>query len=173
MKLDKRINKDCKIYSCFDAEQAQEYIDTKGYFADHYENFDDVEKLFNGTLKYIDNDSAFPYEFYNDEFGFSNDRFSNSFKFFLPEKFVKKEKKLRPYKNISEFWNSTGCKIIGSHSIYIRIKDTKREEILLYTGFSFGNDAVHLGGHVLTFETLFYNYEFLHKGDWMPFGVYE
>lgn len=164
MKLDKRISKDCKLYSCFDTEQAQEYINTKGYFTDYYDNFSDVGKLFYGTLVDIDSNSQFSYRL-------SNSERKESYKFFLPEKFVKKEKKLRPFKNISEFCNNTGCKIVGAHCIYIRIKDTKREEILLYTGFDFGNDAVHLGGHVLTLETLFYNYEFLYKGDWMPFGV--
>lgn len=162
MELDKRINKDCKIYSCFDVKEAQEYINTKGYFTDHYENFDDVGKLFFGTLKCIDKSSAFSYEFYNDEF-------SNCYKFFLPEKFVKKEKKLRAYKNISEFCNATGCKIVGAHCINIRNKDDKREELLLYTGFR--EDSVHLGGYILNFETLFYGYEFLCKGDWTPFGV--
>ena len=164
MKLDKRITEDYKIYSCFNAEQAQEYINTKGYFTDFYEHFNDVRQVHYGTLVDIDSNSEFSYRLHN------SDR-KESFRFFLPEKFVKKEKKLRPYKNISEFCNNTGCKIIGSHCIYIRIKDTKCEEILLYTGFSFGNDAVHLGGHVLTLQTLFNNYEFLRKGDWMPFGV--
>ena len=162
MKLDKRINKDYKIYTCFNAEQAQEYINTKGYFTDYYDNFSDVRKLFYGTCVDIDNVSEFSYRLHNSER-------KENFKFFLPEKFVKKEKKLRPYKNISEFCNSTGCKIVGSHCIYIRNKDDKREELLLYTGFR--NDAVHLGGYTSTLEALFYNYEFLYKGDWTPFGV--
>lgn len=162
MKLDKRIDKDCKIYSCFDAEQAQKYINTKGYFTDFYEKFKDIGELFHGTLMCIDKNSAFSYEF-------SNDDFSNCYKFFLPEKFVKKEKKLRPYKNISEFYNSTGCKILGSDCILIRNKNNKVESALLYSG-CFKN-GVHLGSYVILFSDLFRNYEFLHKGDWVPFGV--
>lgn len=162
MKLDKRINKDYKIYSCFDTEQAKEYVNTKGYFTDYYENFSDLRKLFYGTCVDIDNVSEFP-------FRLSNSERKENYKFFLPEKFVKKEKKLRPYKNISEFCNHTGCKFVGSHCINIRNKDTKCEELLLYTGFS--NETVHLGGYVSTLEALFNSYEFLYKGDWMPFGV--
>ena len=79
------------------------------------------------------------------------------------------KKKLRPYKDVREFCKNTGCKSIGSNCITIRGKNAKRENVLLYTGFS--DDSVHLGGYVVTLESLFYNYEFLYKGDWMPFGV--
>ena len=47
--------------------------------------------------------------------------------------------------------------------------------MLLYTGYS--EDAVHLGGYVLTFECLVKHYEFYNKcsedGEWLPFGVEE
>ena len=166
MKLDKRINKNYKIYSCFDAEQAQEYVNTKGYFTDYYEHFNNVRQVHYGTLVDVDSNSEFSYRLHN------SDR-EESYKFFLPEMFVKKEKKLRPYKNISEFCNNTGCKIIGSHCIHIRHKDTKKEELLLYTGVGYYNDldTVHLGSYTKTLEGLFNNYEFLYKGNWMPFGV--
>lgn len=164
MKLDKRITEDYEIYSCFDAEEAKEYVNTKGYFTDHYENFNDVEKLFYGTLSCIYKNSAFSYEF-------SNDGISNCYKFFLPEKFVKKEKKLRPYKDISEFCNNTGCERIGVDIIKVRNKNNKVESTLLYSGFS--KNVVHLGGYVILFSELFNNYEFLCKSDWMPFGVEE
>lgn len=162
MKLDKRITENYKIYSCFDAEQAQEYINTKGYFTDYYEHFNDVRKLFHGTCIDIDNVSEFSYRL-------SNSEREESYKFFLPEKFVKKEKKLRLYKNISEFCNATGCKNIGIDIIKVRNKNNKIESTLLYSGFF--KNGVHLGGYVILFSELFHNYEFLHKGNWMPFGV--
>ena len=162
MKLDKRINKDCKIYTCFDAEQTQEYINTKGYFTDFYEDFNDVRQVHCGTLVDIDSNSEFSYRLHNSDC-------KESFKFFLPEKFVKKEKKLRPYKNISEFCNSTGCERIGVDIITVRNKNNKVESTLLYSGFC--KNVVHLGGYVILFGDLFRNYEFLYKGDWMPFGV--
>ena len=47
--------------------------------------------------------------------------------------------------------------------------------MLLYTGYS--EDAVHLGGYVLTFDCLLKHYEFYNKccedGEWHPFGVEE
>ena len=162
MKLDKRINKNYKIYSCFDAEQAQEYVNTKGYFTDYYEHFNDVRQVHYGTLVDVDSNSEFSYRLHN------SDR-EESYKFFLPEKFVKKEKKLRPYKNISEFFNSTGCERIGIDIIKVRNKNNKVESTLLYSGFF--KNGVHLGGYVILFSELFNNYEFLRKGDWMPFGV--
>ena len=81
----------------------------------------------------------------------------------------------RPYKNISEFCNETGCEEVGVDLITIRNKKRKQEYILLYTGYS--EDAVHLGGYVLTFDTLLKHYEFYNKcgenGEWHPFGVEE
>lgn len=162
MKLDKRITENYKIYSCFDAEEAQEYINTKGYFTDYYDNFSDVRHVLYGTLVDIDSNSEFSYRLHN------SDR-KESFKFFLPKKFVKKEKKLRPYKDISEFCNNTGCKNIGIDIITVRNKNNKVESTLLYSGFF--KNGVHLGGYVILFSELFHNYEFLCKGDWMPFGV--
>ena len=93
-------------------------------------------------------------------------------------KFKEEEKTykiFRPYKNISEFCNETGCEEIGMDAIIIRNKKEKREAVLLYTGYS--EDAVHLGGYVLTFETLVKHYEFYNRcgkdGEWKPFGIEE
>ena len=162
MKLDKRITEDYKIYSCFDAEEAKEYVNAKGYFTDYYEHFNDVRRVHYGTLVDVDSDSEFSYRLHN------SDR-KESFKFFLPEKFVKKEKKLRPYKDISEFCNATDCKRIGVDIITVRNKNNKVESTLLFSGFC--KNVVHLGGYAILFGDLFRNYEFLYKGDWMPFGV--
>ena len=81
----------------------------------------------------------------------------------------------RPYKNISEFCNETGCEEVGVDLITIRNKRRKQECVLLYTGYS--EDAVHLGGYVLTFECLLKHYEFYNKcgedSEWKPFGIEE
>lgn len=81
----------------------------------------------------------------------------------------------RPYKSISEFCNETGCEEVGADLITIRNKKRKQECVLLYTGYS--EDAVHLGGYVLTFECLLKHYEFYNKcgegGEWIPFGIEE
>ena len=81
----------------------------------------------------------------------------------------------RPYKSISEFCNETGCEEVGADFITIRNKKRKQECVLLYTGYS--EDAVHLGGYVLTFDCLLKHYEFYNKcgenGEWIPFGIEE
>lgn len=77
----------------------------------------------------------------------------------------------RPYKNISEFCNETGCEEVGTDLITIRNKRRKQECVLLYTGYS--EDAVHLGGYVLTFETLVKHYEFYSEGKWLSLGIEE
>ena len=103
------------------------------------------------------------------------------YKYFILEKDAKfkdedKAYKIhRPYKGISEFCNETGCEEVGVDLITIRNKRRKQECVLLYTGYS--EDAVHLGGYVLTFECLVKHYEFYNKcsedGEWCPFGVEE
>lgn len=84
---------------------------------------------------------------------------------------IEKEKKLRPYKNISEFCNETGCEEVGVDVITIRNKSSKQEYVLLYVGYS--DDTVHLGGYLITLKALFENYEFLYEDEWLPFGVEE
>ena len=78
----------------------------------------------------------------------------------------------RPYKSIDEFCIKTGCVKVGTDLLTIRNKRRKQECVLLYTGYS--EDAVHLGGYILTFETLVKHYEFYNKcGEWKPFGIEE
>lgn len=104
-----------------------------------------------------------------------------SYKYFIlakDAKFKDEEKTYkihRPYKSISEFCNETGCEEVGVDLITIRNKRRKQECVLLYTGYS--EDAVHLGGYVLTFECLLKHYEFYNKcgedSEWKPFGIEE
>lgn len=99
------------------------------------------------------------------------------YKYFILAKVVKfKDEKtckiFRPYESIDEFCIETGCNKVGTDLLTIRNKRRKQECVLLYTGYS--EDAVHLGGYVLTFETLVKHYEFYNKcGEWKPFGIEE
>jgi hypothetical protein len=87
----------------------------------------------------------------------------------------KSYKIFRPYESIDEFCIETGCVKVGTDLLTIRNKRRKQECVLLYTGYS--EDAVHLGGYVLTFDCLLKHYEFYNKcgedGEWHPFGVEE
>ena len=150
-----------------DLSEAVLMLGEKGYFSDN----EVFSNYITGTLVRV------ICWFDQAEFTFSckNEETSEVYRYFIPENKVvfnkEKKKKLRPYKDVREFCKNTGCKITGSHCITIRCKDSKHKAVLLYTGFC--DDSVHLGGYVLTLESLFDHYEFLCKGNWMPFAVEE
>ena len=122
-------------------------------------------------IKYIDSDSCHFLAEGDKGLGF------RKYRFFILAKDAKfKDEKaykiFRPYKSIDEFCSETGCEKVGTDLLTIRNKRRKQECVLLYTGYS--EDAVHLGGYVLTFETLVKHYEFYNKcGEWKPFGIEE
>lgn len=97
------------------------------------------------------------------------------FTYFIPEDAVVfkkgKPKKYRPYKDISEFSNETCCEVVGVDIITIRNKNTQKEYVLVYIGYS--DEEVHLGGYVLTFADLLKNYEFSYNDEWLPCGIEE
>lgn len=140
-------------------------------------NFDVYYKRILAGVQFIENDSA-PF------LGGVNERGKEAYNYFIlakDAKFVgeKKEKKLRPYNDITEFWYETGCDAIGRDTITVRNKVTKQESVLLYIGYS--NDMVHLGGCQITFKALLEFYEFYESydlydsnydgGEWLPFGI--
>lgn len=150
-----------------DLSEAVLMLGVKGYFSDD-KDFSDYTT---GTLIRV----CCWLEKIECPFVCGNGKSSDVYRYFIPENKVvfnkENKKKLRSYKDIREFCNNTCCKTIGSNCITIRCKDSKHKAVLLYTGFC--DDSVHLGGYVLTLESLFDHYEFLCKGNWMPFGVEE
>lgn len=138
----------------------------KGYFS-HYSDF---EPYIEGELDGFTHSQCMTIE--RDPNGCSSEQWYN---YFIPEDKVvfkeEKPKKLRPYKDISEFCNETGCEEIGRDIIIIRNKINEQEQVLLYIGYS--DDTVHLGGHLITLKALFENYEFLYEDKWLPFGIEE
>ena len=165
MDLDKRIKDRKYIFDCFSVDEVKKYIGKGCYLSNDIAKFSDLDNVDFDVLKYI-----------GKGYFFGGDK---QFMFCLPLEFVKekenKYKIFRPYKSISEFCNETGCEEVGADFITIRNKRRKQECVLLYTGYS--EDAVHLGGYVLTFDTLLKHYEFYNKcgedGEWLPFGVEE
>ena len=165
MDLDKRIKDRKYIFDCFSVDEVKKYIGKVCYLSNDIAKFSDLDNVDFDVLKYI-----------GKGYFFGGDK---QFMFCLPLEFVKekenKYKIFRPYKSISEFCNETGCEEVGADLITIRNKRRKQECVLLYTGYS--EDAVHLGGYVLTFDTLLKHYEFYNKcgedGEWLPFGVEE
>ena len=150
-----------------DLSEAVLMLSEKGYFSDDEDFNNYVTGMLARVICWFD----------QADFTFSckNEEICEVYRYFIPESKVvfkeEKKTKLRPFKDVREFCNNTGCKTIGSNCITIRCKNSKHKAVLLYTGFC--DDSVHFGGYVLTLESLFYNYEFLRKGEWVRFGVEE
>lgn len=162
MELDKRIKDDHKIFTCFDVEQAKQYIDTKGYFTNDIEGYSHLDDCYYGSLNGVDNSSGY----------FLNKEFSRYFNFFLPEEFVKQKgvkKKYRPF-TIGEFCEQ------GFEIVVMRNKETGAEHHVRYNGYKLyiGLYVVILGNLDYTLSILFDNYELLDSDNvWKPFGVEE
>lgn len=167
MKFDKRINDITKIMNCFTTEYAKRYLHTSGYFADHIEDFTDLDKLDMRELTDIQQEFKYPY---------SASSCNDSFKFFLPcaDAETKKEKKYRPYKAIGEFPR----KIIGSVLTY-RSKSEPSVHILTSIQSIALKDGkliyVYMDGLRFTPSHLLTDYEYLSatSDEWLPFGIEE
>lgn len=92
MKLDPKIKSLSDILTCFDIEEAKQFIGQKGYFTDYFNLFDYVATLKYGVLeKVFDSDCSFKCDCW--------------WRFFIPESRLKtKIKKYRPFTNIKEFF---------------------------------------------------------------------
>lgn len=77
LELDTRISDKDKIFNRLNADDAQEYIGEKGYFADSLASFANIHTVYYGTLK-DSGDGGFEPE----------NRKGDVFEFFLPQKFV-------------------------------------------------------------------------------------
>ena len=61
MKLDKRIINGKRPLTCFDTEQAKQFVDTKGYFANDMGDFHNFDDRLYGTLNAVHNKSSRPF----------------------------------------------------------------------------------------------------------------
>ncbi len=175
MKFDKRITDVSKIMNCFTTEDAKRYLHTYGYFADHIEDFAKLNEIDMNELTSIQQDFKYPYAW----------RYDNTFKFFLPCAFVadeeeKKEKKLRPYKTVSEFFEKEGLDTYSK--IRIRNKnhpyDSQTVHIVGFGQTKINDDYIEylmMGCHEYTLDSLFKNFEFqlACTDEFKPFGVEE
>lgn len=85
MKLDPRIKSKSDILSCFDIENAKEFVGQKGYFADCLDSYRNLGNRAYGTLTEI-KDSDCPFKMDNNDY----------WRFFLPES------RLKPIEKIDE-----------------------------------------------------------------------
>lgn len=170
MKFDKRIT-DIKIMNCFTTEDAKRYLHTYGYFADHIEDFVELDKLDRAELADINQDFKYPYS------SCCVLPCNDNFRFFLPCAFVadekeKKEKKLRPY-TLDEF-----LEIFNQGDVIrFRYKIDKSKIFSLFLGYTIGNGniSIEIGHGTYDLEELFKYYEWQRSNseDYKPFGVEE
>lgn len=100
MELDKRIIDGKKPLTCFDTEQAKQFIGKKCYFSDDARDFMNLDKADGDTLFYV---AELQNIWTAEEYCFADN--SNDYRFILPFEWVKPEepeKKYRPY-SLEEF----------------------------------------------------------------------
>ena len=186
MKLDSRIIEGKRPLSCFDTEQAKEFLGKECYFSDHLCTFNELldaysyvtadvlvskeKHLYVGELLTVSDSDGSCYEA-----GINGE--AEWFQFCLPCEWVKKpEKKYRVY-TLAEWADQHE---IGE-VIHFRDKDYKQEFCVMYSGYIIDEgedvqDVRTIGRIVLMFtgyflEELFKDYEICINGEWMPFGI--
>ena len=181
MKLDSRIIKGKRPLTCFDTEQAKEFLGKECYFSNckvHYKNLSAFEKFESLTDYCIGTLTAIM------DLGdrvFDVDQQCKEFRYCLPCEWVKSEepeKKYRPY---------TLAEWVDQHEIgeviHYRDKDYKQQFHVMYSGYIIDEgediqDIRTIGRIVFMFtgyflEELFKDYEICINGEWRPFGVIE
>lgn len=106
----------------------------------------------------------------------------NQYKYFVLKKdakFKEEERKLRPYKNISEFLDKFDFDIGDTVTIKRINCENEYEETVLFIGFRIAEKEnqkyqyVFLGQSRYTFEELMNNFLYYKVGEWHPFGIKE
>ena len=175
MELDKRIKEGKRPLTCFDTEQAKEFLGKECYFSNckvHYKNLSAFEKFESLTDYCIGTLTAIM------DLGdrvFDVDQQCKEFRYCLPCEWVKEEKKepkYRPFKDHAEYKEYLNDGIIESW-IQIREKLTGEVSELMYVGGS--GAIICLGAYSFDLNKLFYDFELFNEntGEWKPFGVIE
>jgi len=162
MELDKRIKTLSDILTCFDLEQAEQFIGQKGYFADIISSYQNLGNRAYGTLTHV-KDGDYPFK----------EGKNSHWRFFIPESKLKPvEKKYRAY-TIDEFLE----KFHLGDSIVLRAKNHINMQFnVVYNGYKIiDNNKIefYFGPVIFTLPELFQSYERFYNGRWFPFGVEE
>ena len=170
MELDKRIKEGKRPLTCFDTEQAKEFLGKECYFSNckvHYKKLSSFEKFVNLTDYCIGTLTAIM------DLGdrvFDVDQQCKEFRYCLPCEWVeeKKEPKYRPY---------TLAEWIEQHEIgeviHYRSKSEGIEAHIMYMGTYHHKNkgTIVLGVASYTLDCLFEEFEIEIDGKWLPFGV--
>lgn len=175
MELDKRIIEGKRPLTCFDTEQAKQFIGKKCYFSDDARDFMNLDKADGDTLFYV---AELQNIWTAEEYCFADN--SNDYRFILPFEWVKpeeSEKKYRPY---------TLAEWIEQHEIgeVIHCRNEHKQEFhVMYTGYVIDNGEdiqdIRTTGRIMLInmgyllQELFERYEICINGEWQSFGVLE
>lgn len=168
MILDSRIKEGKRPLTCFDFEQAKDFVGKKGYFADYLNQYSNISDLTLDVLKTVsldENDST-PYK-----------TKITSWEYFLPAEWVKEsEKKYRPF-SLEEFFNIFE---VGDLIVF-KMKNTDEVKCAMFTGYITDAERIDdktpgavelmLGIFHYSLFSLFEDFELLYHGKWQPFGV--
>lgn len=157
-----------KSMSMEDLAEIMPCLEREGYFSDT----PDFSEYFYGQLTEVYASYHHEYAFYGEGVGFKT-----AFKYFIPKLSVvfekKEKKKLRPFKDVEEFFEETGLEL-GKTIRYRKKDDTDRECVFLINGYI--NDGRILLGSVsyqLDYLVKYYEYYDIGTSKWKPFGVEE
>lgn len=181
MELDSRIVEGKKPLTCFDVEQAKEFLGKECYFSNcksHYKNLSAFEKYVSLTDHCIGTLTAVM------DLGdrvFDVDQRCNEFRYCLPCEWVKPEepkKKYRPF-SLEEF-----LKIFDiGDQIDFKIKNYDEVKCAMFTGYITDVDRIDdktpgavelmLGAFHYSLFSLFEDFELFFEDKWQPFGIEE
>lgn len=165
MELDKRIKEGKRPLTCFDIEEAKQFVGKKGYFSNYLNVYTNLCNMQEGVLWSLDEHHG---EAFVEEYA--------KWKFFLPAEWVKEpEKKYRPL-SFKEFWRLFDF----CDGVCFRRKGQDTAEFSMFLGYEIDSDGnrdeipgegkVNLGGNRYTLAELFEYYEMKLDDEWQPFG---
>ena len=176
MELDKRIKEGKRPLTCFDTEQAMQFIGKQCYFSDDARDFMNLDKADGDTLFYV---AELQNIWTAEEYCFADN--SNDWRYILPLEWVKPEEPEKKYRafTLAEWADKHEIGEI----IHFSYKDGRQEFNVMYTGYviEHGEDIedirtigrIMLMGTAYFLEDLFENYVICINGIWQPFGVIE
>lgn len=168
MQLDSRIIEGKKPLTCFDTEEAKQFLGKWGYFNNNLNRFCYLKNCNRGCLRniFVQNEKCFVS---------ISDYPDTDYKYFLPAEWVKNEPEWRPY--LIDDW-------LQEHNfgdmIEFRTKTNHIEITAMFIGMDSGpqngETRIMLGGGAYSFDLLFEHYELIdktHDGKfaWRPFGI--
>lgn len=167
MKLDPMIIEGKKPLTCFDTEEAKQFIGKECYFCDCPLAFEDLDKFTTLAKNVL-------FRVQDTEKPFLTDTIASfRYAYCLPCEWVNSEEpkiKWRAFKDHAEYKEFLNDSVIKG---WVKIKNKTTNEIyeLMYVGG--GSDEICLGGMVFSVSNLFDNFELFNEctREWQPFGM--